>query len=171
MLILGIDPGMAHLGIARISVDTQGERVTDALDVVITAKGQGNGVNDGLERAKYIWDRIWTYAAHIDALAFEDYQPFRGRAKDGYKVAKICGAVMAIGFSLEVPVFAVTPNQLKKAVVGRPRANKDDVQNMLRAQLSGFSDKINTFTKSNREHASDAAAVACVGLALLKARS
>ncbi len=162
---------MAHLGIARIRVNAEGEHVTDALDVVVTAKGQDNAMDDGLKRAHDIWHRIWPYASHIDALAFEDYQPFKGRAKDGYKVAKICGAVMAIGFSLEVPVFPVTPVQIKKAVVGRPRASKDDVQNMLRARLSGFSNKIDAFTKSHREHASDAAAVACVGLALLKARS
>jgi crossover junction endodeoxyribonuclease RuvC len=69
-----------------------------------------------------------------DAIAIEDI--FYGKnVKSLIKQAHVRGAVILAGSRCQVPVFEYTPLEVKKAVVGYGRAEKNQVQMMVRAIL------------------------------------
>jgi crossover junction endodeoxyribonuclease RuvC len=148
MLVLGIDPGTANTGYGVVT--RRGGRLA-ALDggVIETRAGLP------LER------RLATIHARVSAL-IEEHEPeavaledlfFGVNARSAMAVGHARGVVMLAAGQAGLPCTGYTPQQIKGAVCGTGRADKEQVIRMVQALLS--------LTEPPRpDHAADALAVA-----------
>jgi crossover junction endodeoxyribonuclease RuvC len=149
MVVLGIDPGTANTGFGVVA--RRGGRLV-ALDggVIETAAGLA------LER------RLATIHARVGALV-DEHEPFAVAVEDlffgvnvrtAFAVGQARGAVLLAAGQRGVPCVAYTPQQVKSAVCGSGRADKDQVQRMVQRLLA-------LPEPPRPDHAADALAVAC----------
>ena len=87
----------------------------------------------------------------VEELALETLF-FAKNAKSAIKVAEAIGVIKLCGFKNKIGVFGYTPLQVKMALVGYGRAEKEQVEFMVRKML-------NLETEIKPSHASDAVAV------------
>ncbi len=131
MIILGIDPGFAIVGVGIIEYKGNKFRVLDYY--AITTKAH-TPIEDRLQA---IYDGINT--------AIEKYKPdfmaveelfFNNNAKTAIQVGQARGVILLSAVNNKVPIFEYTPLQVKQAVAGYGRAEKTQIQQMVRAILS-----------------------------------
>ena len=152
-MILGIDPGLANTGWAildrRLSIvdDSEYELVDCGClrtKITSTSAKRLNLIYDELE------ELIKKYK--VEALAFESLF-FAKNAKSALKVSEAIGVVKVCGERNKIEVVSFTPLQVKMALVGYGRAQKEQVEIMVRT----FLDLEENISPS---HASDTVAVA-----------
>jgi crossover junction endodeoxyribonuclease RuvC len=129
-LILGIDPGSRVCGYGLIH--TRGNKLEYLASGCIRVADL-----PFTERLKVIFDEL--------SSIIEKYQPnevaleeiFVGRsAVSALKLGHARGAVIVACRHLDLPIFEYPPNQIKKALVGRGRADKEQMQHMVMSILS-----------------------------------
>lgn len=131
MRILGIDPGYAITGYSIIDyVGNRFKLITSG--AVLTKAGESFPLrllklNNDLEEI------IKTYKP--DAISVEELF-FNNNAKTAINVAQARGVVLVVGCRLGIPTFEYTPLQIKQAVVGYGRADKVQVQKMVKTILN-----------------------------------
>ncbi|MBW2558512.1 MAG: crossover junction endodeoxyribonuclease RuvC [Deltaproteobacteria bacterium] len=133
MIILGIDPGTKTTGYGVVE---KGERGSDLIGIAygeIRIK-RGELLSVCLKK---IYDQlievITKYAP--DAVSLEDI--FYGKnVKSLIKLAQARGVVILAASHSDIPLYEYTPLEVKKAVVGYGRAEKTQVQHMVRVILS-----------------------------------
>jgi crossover junction endodeoxyribonuclease RuvC len=148
MIVLGIDPGTASTGYGV--VESQGPRLRAIEDGVIATRA---GVP--LERRLAdIHARIGELldAHEPDAIAIEELY-FGANARTAFAVGQARGVVLLAAGQRGIPSRSYTPQQVKGAVCGHGRAEKDQVARMV-ARLLGLS------APPTPDHAADALAVA-----------
>ncbi len=152
MRVLGVDPGIANLGLAVVEGGGRKARLLFS-EVVTTASREPAEARVGrlFTRTRQVLD-----AYRPEAVALEA-QYFYRQNERAFQVGWGVGAVLAAASLAGRPVFAYGPMQIKKALVGAGRAEKSQVAFMLRALLDG------PLPSSN--HATDAIAVALTHLA------
>jgi crossover junction endodeoxyribonuclease RuvC len=149
MVVLGIDPGTANTGFGVVA--RRGGRLV-ALDggVIETVAGLA------LER------RLAAIHARVGALV-DDHEPIAVAVEDlffgvnvrtAFAVGQARGAVLLAAGQRGVPCVSYTPQQVKSAVCGSGRADKDQVQRMVQRLLA-------LPEPPRPDHAADALAVAC----------
>jgi crossover junction endodeoxyribonuclease RuvC len=148
VIVLGIDPGVANTGYGVVA-SHQGRLV--ALDGGVVETSPGEDVAARLAAihaavAKLIDDY------RPDALAVEDLY-FGANARSAFAVGQARGVVLLAAGQRNVPTASYTPQQVKGAVCGSGRADKDQVQRMVQALLS-------LADLPKPDHAADALAVA-----------
>ena len=131
MIILGIDPGYAIVGFGVLDYKNNHFSV---LDYGAITPDAGTPFN---ERLEIIFDRL---AALIDrwrpdAMSVEKVF-YNSNAKTVIDVSQARGVIMLAAQKGRVPVFEYTPLQVKQSVVGYGRADKKQVQEMIRRILS-----------------------------------
>lgn len=129
MITLGIDPGTARLGYGI--VDDAGEPRAVAFGVIETATGDAmpNRLNILYERLVEIMQ------AHApDALAVEQLF-FARNVTNAMTVGQARGVVLLAAARCGVPVAEYTPSEVKQAVVGYGKADKGQMQEMVRLIL------------------------------------
>lgn len=140
-MILGIDPGLENTGFALVDNNKLVE-----CGVVKVGKGDKRlkDIYSGLE------ELIKKYKP--EAVAFEMLF-FAKNATSAIKVAEAIGVIKIVSFNNSLEVFGYTPLQVKMALTGYGRAEKEQVESMVRACLE--LDK-----PIEPSHAADAVAVA-----------
>jgi crossover junction endodeoxyribonuclease RuvC len=128
--ILGIDPGIANLGLGAVEVSRDGPRSLHA-ELVRTRASDAEG-----ERLAAIADALACVLTTLrpDAVALEG-QFFHRQRDTALKVAQATGVVMLVAHRHEVPVHRYGPLQVKQALVGTGRADKAQVVFMVRSLL------------------------------------
>ncbi len=136
MKILGIDPGLALMGYGVIS--TVNDKVTLLeCGTIVTDAGMPFPRRLALIHGN-IRELLKKYDP--DCVAFEEL--FSGKnVKTVIQVAQARGAAMAAAFGTGAQLYEYTPIQIKQAVVGYGRADKKQVQEMVRLLL-GLADVI-----------------------------
>lgn len=134
MRILGVDPGSRLTGFGVIEVGDRGRLVYIASGCIRTPP------EELAPRLKAVFDGLdEVIATHgPDVMAIE--KVFMARNADSaLKLGQARGAAICAGLRHELPVDEYTALQIKRAVVGTGRAQKNQVQHMVRAllQLSG----------------------------------
>lgn len=130
LVILGIDPGMAIMGYGVIRAD--GPRFSMLEHGVITTPA-GMPLNERLV-AVYQGVRDLVLQYKPDMAALEELF-FAANTKSAIAVAQARGAAM-VAASQDVPkLYEFTPMQVKKAVVGYGKADKQQVQQMVKLLL------------------------------------
>ncbi len=131
MRILGIDPGLAIVGWGVIDKDRNGIKVVD-YGVVTTDKDTPfplrlqqvyNGVSRLIEMHK------------PDAVAMEELF-FNTNTTTGIAVAEARGVALLAGIHKTDKLYEYTPLQIKQALTGYGRADKQQVQYMVKAILN-----------------------------------
>ena len=143
-MILGIDPGLANLGWAILKDEnTLVECGCLRTKITSTSAKRLNMIYEELEGL------IKKY--EVTAVVFESLF-FAKNAKSALKVAEVIGVLKICGQRNKVEVVDFTPLQIKMALVGYGRAEKEQVEEMVRRLL-------NLEENINPSHASDAVAV------------
>lgn len=130
MRILGIDPGFAITGYSIIDYIGNKFKLIDSGAVTTKA-----GVSFPLRLEKIYDDLsmlIDTYKP--DAMSVEELF-FNNNVKTAINVAQARGVVLVVGRKKNIPTFEYTPLQVKQAVVGYGRADKMQVQRMVKTIL------------------------------------
>ena len=148
VIVLGIDPGTAHTGYGVVL--SCGARLA-ALDGGVIETGPEDALERRLARIHArVGDLIREHRPA--ALAVEDLF-FGQNVRTAFAVGQARGAVLLSAGLAGVPCYAYTPQEVKQAVCGSGRAEKDQIQRMVGALLS-LSDP------PRPDHAADALAVA-----------
>lgn len=130
MIILGIDPGLALVGYGVINSENDKVQLLEC-GTIVTKAG-----TPFPERLFIIYESMGDLIEkfHPDCIAFEEL--FSGKnVKTVIQVAQARGVAMAATFGTSAELFEYTPMQIKQAVVGYGRAEKKQVQEMVRLLL------------------------------------
>ncbi len=131
MIILGIDPGLATLGFGIIS--KEGSK-TKVLDYGIISTPKTDSLPIRLDKIyKGIITLINTYnPTHV---AIEELF-FNKNTSTAIAVAEARGVAILAGIHSNCRLFEYTPLQIKQAITGTGRAEKQQVQYMVKAILN-----------------------------------
>ena len=130
MIIMGIDPGIAIVGYGVI--EYAGHKATCIDYGAVTTKAHTpladrlKRVSEGLE---LLLDRYRPGAVAVEELFFNN------NAKTAIAVGQGRGVCLLCAAKRDIPVFEYTPLQVKQAVAGYGRADKQQVQNMVKMLL------------------------------------
>lgn len=130
MRILGVDPGFAITGYSIIDYIGNKFKLVDSGAVTTPAK-----MSFPLRLSK-----IYTDLGEIidkykpEAVAVEELF-FNNNVKTAINVAQARGIILVVGCQKQIPTFEYTPLQVKQAVVGYGRADKIQVQKMVKTIL------------------------------------
>ncbi|MEO9685286.1 MAG: crossover junction endodeoxyribonuclease RuvC [Tateyamaria sp.] len=131
MRILGIDPGLRHMGWGVISVD--GPRLSHVANGVCHSSGDDLSLRL-LTLFDQLSDIITTYAPTAAAVE----QTFVNKDGAGtLKLGQARGIAMLAPARAGLPIGEYAPNAVKKTVVGVGHADKQQVAHMVRVQLPG----------------------------------
>ena len=130
LTILGIDPGYALLGWGVIEYHASQYRLV-GYGAIKTDKSEGMP-----ERLKQIYDGvagiIKQYAP--DVCAIEELF-FNSNQKTAIGVGEARGAAVVVCANAGLPIYEYTPLQIKQALTGYGRAEKQQIQEMVRLVL------------------------------------
>ena len=148
MIIIGIDPGYAIVGIG--AVEYRGNRFRTLEYGAITTPAGMNTV----DRLKKIYDEMNMYLDKYspDAVAIEELF-FNSNQKTAINVAQARGVLLVAVRNRNIPIFEYTPLQVKQSVTGYGRADKGQIQQMVKMLLG-----LNVIPKP--DDAADALAIA-----------
>ncbi|HEX8206268.1 MAG TPA: crossover junction endodeoxyribonuclease RuvC [Solirubrobacteraceae bacterium] len=148
MIVLGIDPGLANTGYGVVRLAGGGRLAALDGGVIETPKGIP------LERRlATIFTRVEELLDEHEpaAVALEDLY-FGANAKSAFAVGQARGVVMLAAGRRSIACASYTPQQVKSAVCGSGRADKDQVIRMVQALLC-------LADPPSPDHAADALAV------------
>lgn len=130
MIILGIDPGYAIVGFGVLEYKNNHFSVIDYGAITTDA---GTPFNRRLE---YIYDELTVLLEKYrpDAMSIEKLF-YNSNAKTVIDVSQARGVIMLAAQKCGVPAFEYTPLQVKQSVVGYGRAEKKQVQEMIKRIL------------------------------------
>ena len=131
MRILGIDPGIATVGFGVVDSERGRQRLV-ACGIISTPAGTSLS-----SRLDHIYDDV---AELIRTFSPEDMAVeelfFNTNITTGISVAHGRGVVLLAGYKAGLRMFEYTPLQVKQAVVGYGRAEKEQVQQMVKLLLN-----------------------------------
>lgn len=130
MIILGIDPGYAIVGFGVIEKTAYNIRVID-YGVITTPKGDVMPL-----RLSNIYDSVCAIIDKYkpDCMALEELF-FQNNQKTAINVAQARGVTELAGYQKIGKLYEYTPLQIKQALTGVGRAEKKQVQYMVKAIL------------------------------------
>ncbi|WP_352419901.1 crossover junction endodeoxyribonuclease RuvC [Proteiniborus sp.] len=131
MVIFGIDPGIAIVGYGVLEYKGNKFRVIDYGSVQTT-----NG-NNFPTRLKIVYDEISLLLDKHkpDALAIEELF-FNKNVKTAITIGQARGAQILAAVNKGIEVYEYTPLQVKQGVVGYGRADKRQIQEMVKILLN-----------------------------------
>lgn len=130
MIILGIDPGTENTGYGIIQSDGTRHTQLDFGTIRLPAR------KPLALRLKELALRLREILARtaIDAMAVEDIF-YAVNVKSALQLAHARGVILLCAAEAEIPTFEYAPLEIKKAVCGFGRAEKSQVQEMVRFLL------------------------------------
>jgi len=130
MVILGIDPGFARVGWAAIKSQNSKVKIQN-YGCIETSKNSSSQ-----ERLVDVYKQVCALIKKYkpDSLAIEELF-FTNNAKTAFKVGEARGVIILSGAIQKIPVFSYTPLQVKIAVTGYGKADKNQVGKMVKAIL------------------------------------
>ena len=129
--ILGIDPGLATVGFSRVDVEKSKMRLVTCGVISTPAH---TSLSSRLDRIfEDMNDLISSFSP--DVMSIEELF-FNTNITTGIAVAHARGVILLSAYRAGVQVFEYTPLQVKQAVVGYGRAEKNQVIDMVRRILA-----------------------------------
>lgn len=131
MRILGIDPGTGILGFGIIDVTIQSKVTLVDGGVIRTPVNQADSL-----RLKTIYDELSEIIKdHSPDVMSVEKLFFAQNVTTAMTVAQARGVVLLCGVQNELDLFEYTPLQIKQAITGYGRADKKQMQEMVRVIL------------------------------------
>ena len=130
MIIIGIDPGYAIVGIGVVEYVGNKFRKLE-YNAITTPAGMPT-----VERLKKIYTEMTMYIDKYkpDAVAIEELF-FNSNQKTAINVAQARGVLLVAVANKNVPISEYTPLQVKQSVTGYGRADKKQIQSMVKMIL------------------------------------
>lgn len=130
MIILGIDPGYAIVGYGVLEYSNNKFKVIEYGAITTDSK------TDMFDRFKSIYDDIFDVMERTkpDFMAIEELF-FNSNQKTAINVAQARGVILLAAMNRGIRIFEYTPLQVKQAVAGYGRADKKQVQQMVKLLL------------------------------------
>ena len=130
MIVIGIDPGVARLGYGVIKVD-KGVPTPLCYGCIQTKAGRRQA-----ERLLAIYMEITALLTKYppDFLAIEKLF-FTKNVTSAMSVSEVRGVILLAAEQHNIPVEEYTPNQIKQAITGSGRADKEQMQEMIKRLL------------------------------------
>lgn len=148
MIIIGIDPGLAHTGYGIIGIrDTRLYHISQGDISTPSDQSPGKRLAQLYTELLYIIDMYQPDQAGIESLYFAK------NITSAIPVAQARGVVLLACAQRNIPAAEYPPQAIKQALVGNGRAEKEQVQELVTMLL-----RLTELPKS--DHASDALAVA-----------
>jgi crossover junction endodeoxyribonuclease RuvC len=131
MIVIGIDPGLARLGYGVIEINGDEKRPVCYGCIETSGKNQSAP------------ERLLKIYAGVESL-FEKYHPdhlsleklfFAKNISSAMVVSEVRGIVLLTAAQKNIPVAEYTPNQVKQAITGSGRADKCQMQEMIKRLL------------------------------------
>ena len=131
MKILGIDPGMAIVGYGMIEVNN------DKIELLTSGSIQTDKKLDDSKRLLEIYNDL--------SQIIQKYQPdcasveqlfFFKNQKTIIPVAEARGVILAVLEKFNIPTYSYTPMEVKQIVTGYGRADKKEVEQMVKLTLN-----------------------------------
>ena len=131
MIIMGIDPGIAILGYGVLKYEANNFKVID-YGAVTTTPDMAMST-----RLSYIYNSLTELINRYkpEAFAIEELF-FNKNIKTALTVGHARGVAVVAASNLGVPVYEYTPLQVKQATVGYGRAEKKQMQQMVKVLLN-----------------------------------
>jgi len=153
MRAIGIDPGLAMTGFGVVETLSRGGKACEwgairtEPDVPVSA------------RLKTIYDRLRELLErwNPDLLAMEEVFVLKQYPKAAISLGEVRGIIYLASQERRIPVIEVRPTEVKSALTGSGRADKEQMKKMIR-QILKIEDRLQT------SHAGDALALALTGL-------
>ena len=135
MKILGIDPGLAIVGYGLI------ETVNDSINLLTSGSIQTDKKLPDSKRLLEIYNDLTTVVQKYqpDCASVEELFFFKNQ-KTIIPVAEARGVILTVLEKLNIPTYSYTPIQVKQVLTGYGRAEKKEVEQMVRLTLQ--SDKL-----------------------------
>ena len=135
MKILGIDPGMAIVGYGLI------ETVNDSINLLTSGSIQTDKKLPDSKRLLEIYNDLTTVVQKYqpDCASVEELFFFKNQ-QTIIPVAEARGVILTVLEKLNIPTYSYTPIQVKQVLTGYGRAEKKEVEQMVRLTLQ--SDKL-----------------------------
>lgn len=152
MRILGIDPGTGILGFGIIDVDKTGKSVLVDAGVIRTPVKQADSqrLNTIFEELKAIIDEFKPTIMSVEKLFFVQ------NVTTAMSVSQARGVVLLLGQQNSMTLYEYTPLQIKQAITGYGRADKKQMQEMVKIILG-----LNETPKPDDSADALAAAITC----------
>ncbi|MBE7083827.1 MAG: crossover junction endodeoxyribonuclease RuvC [Clostridiales bacterium] len=131
MIIVGFDPGIATLGYGVISTDKSGRAEMIDYGIISTPKEENLAVRLAMLE-KGVKQVIDTFKP--DEIAVEELF-FAKNVKTGIAVAHARGVILLTAIKECGKIFEYTPLQIKQALTGYGRAEKNQIQQMVKTML------------------------------------
>ena len=130
MIIIGVDPGYAIVGIGVIEYNGNKFRTLE-YGAITTPAGMPT-----VDRLKKIHDEMTAYIEKYkpDAVAIEELF-FNSNQKTAINVAQARGVILVSIRNKNVTIYEYTPLQVKQSVTGYGRADKKQIQQMVKMLL------------------------------------
>jgi crossover junction endodeoxyribonuclease RuvC len=129
--ILGIDPGSRRTGYGVIDASRRTSKYV-ASGCIVTNTSQGLP-----ERLGVIYEGMVEIIERFAPQEFAIEDVFVSKnANSALKLGQARGVAIAAGVAAHLPIAEYAPRQVKLAVVGTGRANKEQIQHMVRVLLS-----------------------------------
>lgn len=158
--LLGLDPGFAALGVARLDLVGDGEHV-EALAVIRTTpstrKAAVLATEDNVRRILELAAALEQWVTSDTLALCVEAQSWPRSASASAKVGMGWGVIGALAERHGLPVLQASPAESKRAVAGSPTASKADVQAALVARYGALP---LPKARTHQEHACDALAAA-----------
>jgi crossover junction endodeoxyribonuclease RuvC len=131
MIVIGIDPGLATVGFGVIRKEENGIAPV-SYGCIRTSSG------------KQTSERLLEIYTETSAL-FERYNPgavaverlfFNKNVTNAMSVSEARGVIFLAAQQKNIPLFEYTPNQIKQAITGSGRADKKQMQEMIKRLLN-----------------------------------
>jgi crossover junction endodeoxyribonuclease RuvC len=131
MRILGIDPGTGILGFGVIDIDTKGKPSLVDAGVIRTPVKQADS-----DRLLTIYDELTELIVELKptVMAVEKLF-FAQNVTTAMSVSQARGVVLLLGKKHSLELYEYTPLQIKQALTGYGRADKKQIQEMVRVIL------------------------------------
>jgi len=130
MLILGIDPGTVAIGLGLIEYKNKKAALV-AFDCLTT-----NPKETTAQRLEDLYKKLTDFIKKHkpEIITVEDLFFFKN-LKTAIKVSQARGVILLAASQQKITIFEYTPLQIKQALTGYGRADKNQVQQMVKAVL------------------------------------
>lgn len=130
--ILGIDPGTGILGFGVIDVDIRGKAVLVDAGVIRTPANQADD-----DRLKTIYDELNEVIIELKPTVMSVEKLFFAQnVTTAMSVSQARGVVLLCGKQNGMELHEFTPLQIKQAITGYGKADKKQIQEMVRVILN-----------------------------------
>jgi len=164
--IIGVDPGFACLGLARVALLPGGGERVECLEVIRTEasarKREIRATDDNLRRAGELAAALDGWIGPDVVAICSESQSWPRNAATTAKVGMCWGVIAAVAHRHGLPVLQASPQEIKRAVAGRKTASKGEIMVALECRYDDLPPW--PAQKGLVEHAADAlaAVVACL---------